>query len=105
MFCPAGVYLSAGGIDLATHRSAIKRHRQSLKRRDRNRQVRGGVRKAIKRTRMAVAAGDADKAQAYLQIAISRLDRAAFKGVLHKNNVARRKSRLARLVARAANED
>ncbi|NOX61929.1 MAG: 30S ribosomal protein S20 [Chloroflexi bacterium] len=87
---------------MATHKSAIKRHRQSLKRRERNRKVRGGVRKAIKRTRMLVAAGEIEAAQEQLRIAISRLDRAAKKGVIHPNNAARRKSRLTRLVNQAA---
>lgn len=87
---------------MATHKSALKRHRQSLKRRARNRQVKGAVRKAIKRTRMYVEQGDIEMARASLKEAISRLDRAAKKGVLHKNNAARRKSRLTRLVNRAA---
>jgi len=82
---------------LATHKSAIKRHRQSLKRRERNRVVRGGVRKAIKNTRVLVAAGEMDAAREAMQEAISHLDKAAEKGILHKNNAARRKSRLARL--------
>jgi len=87
---------------LATHKSAIKRHRQSLKRRQQNRIVAGGVRKAVKRTRTAVAEGDIETAQESLQVAISQLDRAAAKGVLHKNTVARSKSRLTKLVAKAA---
>ncbi|NUQ37370.1 MAG: 30S ribosomal protein S20 [Caldilineales bacterium] len=82
---------------MATHKSAIKRHRQSLKRRERNRVVRGGVRKAIKNTRVLVAAGEMDAAREAMQEAISHLDKAAEKGILHKNNAARRKSRLARL--------
>ncbi len=66
--------------------------------------MRGGVRKAIKRTRMAVAAGDLEAAREHLRIAISRLDRAAQKGVIHPNNAARRKSRLTRLVNQAATQ-
>lgn len=87
---------------MATHKSAIKRHRQSLKRRERNRIVIGGVRKAIKRTRMYAAEGDIENARQSLLVASSRLDRAAKRGVIHKNNAARRKSRLTKLVNQAA---
>ncbi len=87
---------------MATHKSALKRHRQSLVRRERNRQVKGGIRKGSKRVRAAVEAGDIETAQEWLQITIQRLDKAAEKGVIHKNNAARRKSRLTRLVNSAA---
>ncbi len=87
---------------MATHKSAIKRHRQSLARRERNRIVKGGIRKSIKRVYAAVEAGDAEAARESLQVAIVRLDKAASKGIIHKNNAARRKSRLTRLVNRAA---
>jgi len=87
---------------LATHKSALKRYRQSLVRRERNRQVKGGIRKSVKRVHAAVDAGDLDTAQEWLQITVNRLDKAAAKGVIHKNNAARRKSRLTRLVNRTA---
>ena len=87
---------------MATHKSALKRHRQSLVRRERNRQVKGGIRKGTKRVYAAVEAGDMDMAQEWLQVTIKRLDKAAEKGVIHKNNAARRKSRLTRMVNRAA---
>ncbi len=87
---------------MATHKSALKRHRQSLARRERNRQVKGGIRKGTKRVYTAVEAGDIESAQEWLQVTIKRLDKAAEKGVIHKNNAARRKSRLTRLVNRAA---
>ncbi|RUA16376.1 MAG: 30S ribosomal protein S20 [Clostridia bacterium] len=87
---------------MATHKSALKRYRQSLVRRERNRQVKGGIRRAIKRVQSAVEAGDLDTAREWLAISIQRLDKAASKGVIHKNNAARHKSRLARLVKRAA---
>jgi len=83
---------------LATHKSALKRHRQSLVRRERNRQVKGGIRKGAKRVHAAVEAGNVEEAQEWLQVTIKRLDKAAQKGVIHKNNAARRKSRLTRLV-------
>ena len=98
------LFVQPEDLRLATHKSALKRHRQSLKRRQRNRDVRGGIRKAVKRTRLAVAEGDIEAANESLAIAISRLDRAAAKGVLHKNTAARSKSRLTRLVNEAAAE-
>ena len=68
--------------------------RSSEKRRQRNRIVRGRTRTAIKKTRISVAASKWEDAELALQTAISALDKAAQKGVIHKNNAARRKSRL-----------
>ena len=62
----------------------------------------GGVRRALKRTRGFVEAGDIENARAALAVTISRLDRAASKGVIHKNTAARKKSRIVRLVNKAA---
>ncbi len=87
---------------MASHKSALKAHRQSLKHRNRNRAIKGSLRGAIKRTRTAVAAGDLGNAQESLQQAISSLDRAAKKGIIHPNNAARRKSRLMKLYNQAA---
>lgn len=87
---------------MATHKSALKRHRQSLDRRERNRVIKGGLRKSVRRTRMAVADGDLETARQSLQETISHLDRAAKKGIIHPNNAARRKSRLTKLVNQAA---
>lgn len=53
---------------------------------------------------MAVAAGDIDTARESLQVAISRLDTAAAKGIIHKNTAARSKGRLTKLVNKAAAE-
>ena len=75
-------------------RSAQKAHRQSLKRRLRNRAVKSSTRTAIKNAGVAIAGGDMDVARAAVRTAISELDRAATKGVIHPNNAARRKSRL-----------
>lgn len=81
---------------MANHRSSLKRMRSSEKRRQRNRIVRGRTRTAIKKTRISVAANKWEDAELALQTAISALDKAAQKGVIHKNNAARRKSRLVR---------
>ena len=83
----------AGGGDLAT-RSAAKAHRQSLKKRIRNRAVRSSTKTAIKRATETIAGGDPEAARAVVRDALSALDRAASKGIIHPNNAARRKSRL-----------
>ena len=81
---------------MANTRSALKRIRQSEKRRVRNAAVRSGVRSAVKGTRTAIAAASADEARASLARAIRLLDKAVTKGVVHRNAAARKKSRLAR---------
>jgi small subunit ribosomal protein S20 len=81
---------------LANIKSAIKRNKQNEKRRLRNRYFLGRARSFVKRARVAMEDNElADARQATLE-AISALDKAAEKGVLHKNNAARRKSRLMR---------
>jgi len=75
-------------------RSAAKAHRQSLKRRLRNRAVKSYTKTILKKAEAAIASGDPQAAREAVRAAISALDRAAKKGVLHHNNVARRKSRL-----------
>ena len=79
---------------MANIKSAIKRNRQNEKRRLRNRVYRGSTRTQIKKARMMIASGDKENAAAEVNEAIKKLDRAAAKGVIHKNNAARRKSRL-----------
>lgn len=77
-------------------RSAAKRHRQSLRRRERNQARRTAARSAVRRARELIAGGTQDEAQAAVREAASVLDRTASKGILHNNNAARRKSRLMR---------
>jgi len=79
---------------LARIRSQIKRNRQNEKRRLRNRGVRGSARTAVKEARAAMDDGDTSKSKSTLLEAIRLLDKAAEKGVIHRNNAARRKSRL-----------
>ena len=83
---------------MANHKSAEKRIRQTKKRTERNRYVRSAMRTHIRRVREAVEAKDKDKAQAELVLAVKRIDKAASKGVIHKNQASRRVSRLTRLV-------
>lgn len=75
-------------------RSAAKAHRRSLKRRLRNRTVRSTTKTLAKKAEAAVAAGEPEVAHEAVRIAVSNLDRAARKGVIHANAAARRKSRL-----------
>ena len=75
-------------------KSAAKRMRQNEKRRLRNRWFRGRARTFSKKAITAMEAGDVEAARAYVQQAIKALDKAAEKNILHKNNVARHKSRL-----------
>ncbi len=75
-------------------RSAAKAHRQSLKKRLRNRQIRSVTKSTVKQAVNSIASGNMDTARDDVRIAISALDRTASKGVVHPNNAARRKSRL-----------
>jgi small subunit ribosomal protein S20 len=84
---------------MATHRSAKKRQRQSLKRRARNNQVAKTVRGAVRRLREAKAQG-AKNTDELFHDAERLLRKAASKGVLHKRTVSRTVSRLAKLAAR-----
>jgi small subunit ribosomal protein S20 len=78
---------------LAT-RSAEKAHRQSLKRRLRNRAIKSSAKTAVKKANESIASGDPEAARAAVRQALTVLDKAAQKGVIHPNNAARRKSRL-----------
>jgi small subunit ribosomal protein S20 len=78
---------------VANIKSQIKRNRQNDKQRLRNRVYRGEARIAVRAARATIEEGVPESASA-LKEAISALDKAAEQGVLHKNNAARRKSRL-----------
>jgi len=79
---------------LANHKSALKRHRQSLKRNLRNRVAKTRIKNTVKAVREAIEAGDATKAQEALKTATSMLDKAGRKNVIHARNAARRIARL-----------
>jgi small subunit ribosomal protein S20 len=86
---------------VATHASALKAHRQSLKNRDHNRQFRSRLRNALKDVRSAIDGNDKAAAKAALRQVVSLIDKLASKGVIHKNAANRYKSRLTtRLAAR-----
>lgn len=83
---------------MANHKSAIKRHRQSLNRAARNRAARTRVKNAIKDVRAAIQGKDKSLADTSLIVATSVLAKAAGKGALHWKKAARKISRLARAV-------
>ena len=83
---------------MANIKSQIKRNRQNEKSRIRNRNLRGAARTAITAARSAFTENDPETKEAVLK-AISSLDKAAEKGVIHKNNASRRKGRLMKRLA------
>lgn len=83
---------------MPNHKSAIKRVRQNERRNLRNSAARSTARTAVKRVRAAVEKGDKETAAKAFKAAVKVLDSSSSKGLYHKNNVARRVSRLARLV-------
>lgn len=84
---------------MANIASAKKRIRQNTKRRARNRLNISRSRTYIKNARLALEAGEYEAAEQAVKKATIELDRAASKGVIHRNNAARRKSRLQKHLA------
>jgi small subunit ribosomal protein S20 len=74
---------------------ARKTNRRSVKRHQRNGSVRTATRTAVNKALVSMEGGDVAVAESTVQNAISILDRAVRKGILHKNSAARRKSRIA----------
>ena len=83
---------------MANIKSAKKRVLVAKTRNERNKSVKSAVKTAIKKVEAAVAANDKEAAKAALTVAISTIESAASKGVYHKNNSARKVSRLTKLV-------
>jgi small subunit ribosomal protein S20 len=79
--------------------SAVKAYRQSLKRRDHNRQLRSRLRSALKSIRAALDGADLEGAKAALGTTFSLVDKMANKGIIHKNAAGRYKSRLVKRVS------
>lgn len=81
---------------MANKKSQIKRNRQNVRRRDANRALRSEVKTREKAAFAALAAEPQDSAlvESSVRLAQKRLDRAVTKGVIHKNEAARRKARL-----------
>lgn len=84
---------------MATHKSAIKRHRQSLKRREMNRARKTELKTWIKKVR--TSKDKATAKEAYNKV-VSLLDKLASKGIIHKNKASNQKSRLALFINKLA---
>ena len=84
---------------MANIKSQIKRNRTNERARQRNVAVKSALKTAVRRFRTAAEAGDATAAQEAMTVASKALDKAASKGVIHKNQAANRKSGLAKQVA------
>ncbi len=80
-------------------RTKVKRNKTNKKAQERNKAVKSELKTAIRATREAVVAGDKEKATAALRLAAKKIDKAASKGVIHKNQAANRKSAIAKQVA------
>ena len=87
---------------MANIKSAKKRIEVIDKKTLRNKMIRSKVKTVIKKVEAAIAAGDKEAAQANLLVAISEIDKAASKGVYHKNNASRKVSRLTAAVNKMA---
>jgi len=87
---------------VANIKSAIKRMKQAVKRNQRNRRIKSHVKNAIKNFYVHLEEKDTQKARAAYVLAGKVIDQAVSKGVLHKNNGSRKKSRLARKLNRLA---
>ncbi len=90
-----------GYTELANIKSAIKRIRSSARKRSRNKPVRSAIKTYVKVAQHSISTSADDSPEAVVR-AISALDKAANKGIIHKNQAARRKSRLMAKLNRAA---
>ncbi len=88
---------------MANHKSAIKRQKQSLVRRERNNTVRTSLKTITKKVEASAGGKDGEAAAKLLHSAIIAFDRAASKGVIHKRTAARKKSRLSKKINAASN--
>jgi len=87
---------------LATHKSAIKRHKQNINRRIRNTAYKTRAKTAVKEVRSAVKDQDIERAQTSLKKTVSMLQKIQSKGVLHRNTSSRKIARLTREVHKLA---
>lgn len=84
---------------MANIKSQIKRNKQNEKRHERNKAVKTSLKTAVRKFREAAEAGDKDTATAAARDAARKLDKAASKGVIHKNQAANRKSAIMKKAA------
>ena len=83
---------------MATHKSAEKRNRQNERRRQKNVSIKSLVKTRVKAVLASIEQKDASLAQEELHRAVKTIDKAASKGVLHKNSAGRKVSRLTKKV-------
>ncbi len=84
---------------MANIKSQIKRNKQNEKRHERNKAVKSNLKTAVRKFREALETGDRDTAVSLGREASRKLDKAASKGVIHKNQAANRKSAIAKKTA------
>jgi small subunit ribosomal protein S20 len=84
---------------VANIKSQIKRNKQNEKARQRNKAVKSALKTSVRQFREAADAGDEEKATQALRVAFVKLDKAASKGVIHKNQAANRKSAISKRAA------
>jgi small subunit ribosomal protein S20 len=84
---------------VANIKSQIKRNKQNEKARVRNKAVKSSLKTSVRQFREAADAGDAEKVTQTMRAALTKLDKAASKGVIHKNQAANRKSAIAKRAA------
>ena len=85
---------------MASHDSALKAHRQNVKRREHNRELRTRLRGALRDIRAAIEANDPTQVMAAVRGTISLIDKMAAKKLIHRNTAGRYKSRLAARVTK-----
>ena len=83
---------------MANHKSALKRARQNVSRRMRNRSTKSRIKNVVKNLRLAVDDNTGEVAKSELNTAKSAIDKAAKKGVIHRKTAARKISRLSKFV-------
>ena len=88
---------------MANIKSQIKRNKQNEKRHERNKAVRSELKTRVRNAMVAAESG-AEDTEVKVRAAVKRIDTAAAKGVIHKNQAARRKSRLIAAVTRSSND-
>jgi small subunit ribosomal protein S20 len=81
---------------MANIQSQIKRNRQALRRRERNKATQTALKTYLKKFRTAAETGDRDAADQAYRVAVRKLDKAAQSGVVHRNFAANRKSQMAK---------
>jgi small subunit ribosomal protein S20 len=87
---------------VANHASALKRVKQTKKRKLRNKSYKSAISTTVKKVMSSVEENDADGAKTYFKQAVARLDSAVTKGILHRRTASRKISRLTKKVAQAS---